>query len=59
MRRGIEDGTLRGDLGVQELVSLFGCLLESALLLTAEHRADVDQAAATVISVFLHGTSHR
>ena len=59
MRRGLADGTFRDDLTVEELVLLFGSLLEAAGRLAAEHRAGVEQAAALVTSFFLHGAARR
>ena len=59
LRRGIEDRTLRDDFTVEELSVLFGSLLESAARLAAERRAGVEQVAALVTSVFLHGTERR
>jgi TetR/AcrR family transcriptional repressor of mexCD-oprJ operon len=58
LRRGIDDGTLRGDLTVDELASTLGSLLRGAARMTAEHRAGVEKAAALATSVFLHGTSN-
>ncbi len=59
LQRGIDDGTLRGDLSAGELLVLLGSLLEAAARMTAEHVADVEKAAALVTSVFLHGTQNR
>jgi hypothetical protein len=59
LQRGIDDGTLRGDLSVTELLFLFGQLLQAAARMTAEHVAGVEKAAALVTSVFLHGTQRR
>jgi TetR/AcrR family transcriptional regulator, mexCD-oprJ operon repressor len=59
LRRGIDDGTLRGDLSVDELLFLLGSLLQAAARMAAEHRAGVEKAAALVTSVFLHGTESR
>lgn len=56
MRRGIEDGTLRGDLSVDELVFVFGRLLEGAARLAAEGKAGVEHVAGLITSVFLRGT---
>jgi TetR/AcrR family transcriptional regulator, mexCD-oprJ operon repressor len=56
LQRGIDDGTLRGDLTVEEVASLFGSLLEAAARMTAKHQAGTEKAAALVTSVFLHGT---
>ncbi|HEY4853164.1 MAG TPA: helix-turn-helix domain-containing protein [Streptosporangiaceae bacterium] len=59
LRRGIDDGTFRGDLSVDELLFVLGSLLQSAARMAAEHRAGVEKAAALVTSVFLHGTERR
>jgi AcrR family transcriptional regulator len=56
MRRGIEDGTLRGDLSVDELAFVFGRLLDGAARLAAERKAGVEHVAALITSVFLRGT---
>jgi len=56
LRRGIDDGTLRRDLTVDELASLLGSLLQGAARMTADHQAGAEKAAALVTSVFLHGT---
>ena len=59
LRRGIDDGTFRGDLSVDELLFVLGSLLQAAARMAAEHRAGVEKAAALVTSVFLHGTERR
>ena len=59
LQRGIDDGTFRGDLSAEELLSLLGSLLHTAARMTAEHQAGVEKAAALVTSVFLHGTQNR
>ncbi len=59
LRRGIDDGTFRGDLSAEELLFLLGTLLEAAARLAAEHETGVEKAAALVTSVFLHGTARR
>jgi TetR/AcrR family transcriptional regulator, mexCD-oprJ operon repressor len=56
LRRGIDDGTLRRDLTVDELAVTLGSLLQAAARMTADHQAGVEKAAALVTSVFLHGT---
>jgi len=56
LRRGIDDGTLRGDLTVDELAVTLGSLLRAAARMTAGRQAGVEKAAALVTSVFLHGT---
>jgi TetR/AcrR family transcriptional regulator, mexCD-oprJ operon repressor len=59
LQRGLDDGTLRGDLTVEELLFLLGQLLQAAARMTAEHVAGVEKAAALVTSVFLTGTQNR
>lgn len=59
LRRGIEDGTFRGDISVGELGFLLGSLLEAAARLAAGQQSGVEKAAALVTSVFLHGTGNR
>ena len=59
LRRGIDDGTFRGDLTVEELGFVLGQLLQGAARMAAEHQAGVEKAAALVTSVFLHGTENR
>ena len=56
LRRGIDDGTFRGDISAGELRSLLGSLLQAAARMAAEHQAGVEKAAALITSVFLHGT---
>jgi len=58
LRRGIDDGTFRGDISANELLFLLGRLPEAAVRMTAEHEAGVEKAAALVTSVFLHGTEN-
>jgi TetR/AcrR family transcriptional regulator, mexCD-oprJ operon repressor len=59
LRRGIDDGTFRGDLTAEELGFVLGQLLQAAARMAAEHQAGVEKAAALVTSVFLHGTQSR
>jgi TetR/AcrR family transcriptional regulator, mexCD-oprJ operon repressor len=59
LQRGLDDGTFRGDLTVDELGFLFGQLLQAAARMTAERRAGVEKAAALVTTVFLQGTQSR
>jgi TetR/AcrR family transcriptional repressor of mexCD-oprJ operon len=59
LRRGIDDGTFRGDLTAEELGFVLGQLLQAAARMAAEHQAGVEKAAALVTSVFLHGTENR
>jgi TetR/AcrR family transcriptional regulator, mexCD-oprJ operon repressor len=59
LQRGLDDGTFRDDLTVEELFFLLGQLLQAAARMTAEHVAGVEKAAALVTSVFLTGTQNR
>ena len=59
LRRGIDDGTFRGDITADELGFLFGSLLETGARMAAEHQAGAEKAAALVTSVFLYGTERR
>ena len=59
LQRGLDDGTFRADLTVEELGFLLGQLLQAAARMTAEHVAGVEKAAALITSVFLHGTERR
>jgi TetR/AcrR family transcriptional regulator, mexCD-oprJ operon repressor len=59
LRRGIDDGTFRGDISAGELRFLLGSLLQAAARMTAEHQAGVEKAAALVTTAFLHGTGNR
>ncbi len=59
LRRGINDGTFRRDLTVDELGFVLGQLLQAAARMAAEHQAGVEKAAALITSVFLHGTQNR
>jgi len=59
LRRGIDDGTFRGDITADELGFLLGSLLEAAARLAAGHQAGAEKAAALVTSVFLYGTERR
>jgi TetR/AcrR family transcriptional regulator, mexCD-oprJ operon repressor len=59
LRRGIDDGTFRGDITVGELRLLLGSLLQAAARMTAEHQAGAEKAAALITTAFLHGTGNR
>ena len=59
LRRGIDDGTFRPDLSLEELTYLLSNLLQAAARLAAQELAGVERAAALVTSVFLHGTERR
>ena len=59
LRRGIDDGTFRGDISAGELRFLLGSLLQAAARLAAEQQAGVEKTAALITTVFLHGTANR
>ena len=59
LQRGIDDGTFRGDLTIDELGFVLGQLLRAASRMAAERQAGVEKAAALITSVFLHGTENR
>jgi TetR/AcrR family transcriptional repressor of mexCD-oprJ operon len=58
LRRGLDDGTFRADLTVDELGFVLGQLLQAAGRMAAEHQAGVEKAAALITTVFLHGTAN-
>jgi len=59
LRRGIDDGTFRGDITADELRFLLGSLLQAAARMAAEQQAGVEKAAALITTAFLHGTGNR
>jgi len=59
LRRGIDDGTFRGDITAGELRFLLGSLLQAAARLAAEQQAGAEKAAALITTAFLHGTGNR
>jgi len=59
LRRGIDDGTFRGEYSVEDLTYLFGGLLQAGARLAAQGQIGVERTAALVTSVFLHGTESR
>ncbi|WP_345763076.1 TetR/AcrR family transcriptional regulator [Diaminobutyricibacter sp. McL0608] len=54
-RRGIAEGSLRSDLPFDVQIDLFSGLIKAALGATASGRRGVEETAAAVTSVFLHG----
>lgn len=58
LRRGIDDGTFRGDLTIDELGFVLGQLLQAAGRMAAERQAGAEKAAARITTVFLHGTQN-
>ncbi|MGP8060212.1 MAG: TetR/AcrR family transcriptional regulator [Acidimicrobiales bacterium] len=59
LRRGIDDGTLRGDWSDTETSRLFGGLIQAAVQMTVQGGIGVERAAAMVSTVFLEGTAAR
>lgn len=57
IERGIRDGNLRADLPPGALFSLYDALIARALLLAVTGQMTPEQAADSVVSVFLHGAS--
>ena len=58
-QRGIDDGTLRADLGVTVLVELFAGLVIAAIAADLPGQHGLEQAAALVGSMFLDGVRER
>lgn len=54
-RRGVNDGTLRGDISPETLLTLFGGMIEAALPLAARDAGGVERASAAATSLFLTG----
>jgi TetR/AcrR family transcriptional regulator, mexCD-oprJ operon repressor len=54
-RRGIADGTLRGDLAAETLLSIYADLIEGAISRSAQHDAGVEETSAAILSIFLNG----
>lgn len=54
-RRGIADGTLRGDLPAETLLGSYGDLIEGAISRAARNHTGVEETSAAVLGVFLDG----
>jgi AcrR family transcriptional regulator len=54
-RRGIADGTLRGDLPAESLLALYGDLIEGAITRSSSSHAGVEETSASVLAIFLSG----
>jgi TetR/AcrR family transcriptional repressor of mexCD-oprJ operon len=54
-RRGITEGSLRGDLSEDVMLEMFGSLMKSAVTLHVRGKLGVEQAAAATTSVFMGG----
>lgn len=57
MRRGLDQGLLRDDLSEDELIVLFGSLVQAAAHFVSEHHVGIERAAAIASSAFLGGTT--
>jgi TetR/AcrR family transcriptional regulator, mexCD-oprJ operon repressor len=54
-RRGIADGTLRGDLSAETLLGSYADLIEGAISRAARNHIGVEETSAAVLSIFLDG----
>jgi TetR/AcrR family transcriptional regulator, mexCD-oprJ operon repressor len=54
-RRGIADGTLRGDLPAEALLGSYADLIEGAIARAASNHSGVEETSAAVLSIFLTG----
>jgi TetR/AcrR family transcriptional regulator, mexCD-oprJ operon repressor len=54
-RRGITDGTLRGDMPAEALLATYSDLIEGAIVRSATSHAGVEESSAAVLAIFLHG----
>jgi AcrR family transcriptional regulator len=59
LERGVAEGELRGDLGVDTLFAMFTALVSQALRQLAGGGLGPERAAAAVVSLFLDGASAR
>ncbi len=59
VRRGLDEGLLRDDLSEDELIVLFGSLVQAAAHFVSEDRMGIERAAAIASSAFLGGTTRR
>lgn len=55
-RRGIDDGTLRGEFDPQALASIYGDLLNGAIARSARSGVSVEVASDLILKVLLEGT---
>jgi hypothetical protein len=58
-QRGIEDGTLRGDLPARTLLASYADLIEGAITRAARDGAGVEETSAALLAVFLNGVLRR
>jgi AcrR family transcriptional regulator len=54
-RRGVEDGTLRGDLPAETLLGSYADLIEGSIIRSARAHTGVEETSAAVLSIFLSG----
>jgi TetR/AcrR family transcriptional repressor of mexCD-oprJ operon len=54
-RRGIADGSLRSDLALELLTTMFSGLIKAALEMTTTGRVGAEEASAAVTAIFLDG----
>jgi TetR/AcrR family transcriptional regulator, mexCD-oprJ operon repressor len=54
--RGINDGSLRNDLPVHTLLSIYGDLIQGAITRATHAHHGVEAASAAILTVFLNGT---
>ncbi len=57
IRRGLDEGLLRDDLSEDELIVLFGSLVQAAAHFVSENHMGIERAAAIASSAFLGGTT--
>ena len=58
-QRGVDDGVLRDDLGIDALMELFGGIVLASLKVGVPRTLGVEETAATVVSYFLDGAQRR
>jgi TetR/AcrR family transcriptional regulator, mexCD-oprJ operon repressor len=58
-QRGIEEGVLRDDLDSTTLLTLFGGLVHAAFEIELPRTVGIEEASATVVSLFLDGARRR
>jgi TetR/AcrR family transcriptional regulator, mexCD-oprJ operon repressor len=58
-QRGVDDGVLRDDLGIDTLMELFGGIVLASLKAGVPRTLGVEETAATLVSYFLDGARRR
>jgi TetR/AcrR family transcriptional regulator, mexCD-oprJ operon repressor len=58
-QRGVDDGVLRDDLGIDALMELFGGIVLASLKAGVSRTLGVEETAATLVSYFLDGARRR